>query len=272
MIGLALPSQRVTKFGANILRKRLRPCCELHYTDNYVTNRGSSSFPQCSEPQRSSLQPSGPPALTGGPRPDTSGACAVGGCTGPHRGGRVASTGRRLAVVVPVRTPALRGHRCPGRIHLRCAHQGRTHRGCARPGHLHRAHLHRARIHRARIHRGRLHPARIRPGPTHRGRTHRGRTHQGRTHQGRTHRPGPRTAAADRARAASTSRVAPGHDALHGLRAAARPFRARRLSPLRSPSEPRRRCCTARPDPVLPAVTPSGRTAPDDSDAGQAAR
>ena len=272
MIGLALPSQRVTKFGANILRKRLRPCCELHYTDNYVTNRGSSSFPQCSEPQRSSLQPSGPPALTGGPRPGTSGACAVGGCTGPHRGGRVASTGRRLAVVVPVRTPALRGHRCPGRIHLRCAHQGRTHRGCARPGHLHRAHLHRARIHRARIHRGRLHPARIRPGPTHRGRTHRGRTHQGRTHQGRTHRPGPRTAAADRARAANASRVAPGHDALPGLRAAARPFRARRLSPLRSPSEPRRRCCTARPDPVLPAVTPSGHTAPDDSDAGQAAR
>jgi hypothetical protein len=56
-----------------------------------------------------------PPRLAGGNQQDHSGACAVGGCTDPAWGGRLAPAGRRLAVGGVGAAPALRGRWCcPG--------------------------------------------------------------------------------------------------------------------------------------------------------------
>lgn len=395
----------VTKFAANILRKRLRAGCELHYTGNRVTTSRRVSSLQCSDLRPFSSQPSGPPApLAGGFRPDTSGACAVGGCTGPHRGGRVVPTGRHLAVAVLVRTPVLRGRRCPGRIRsTRCRPSADRRANAAtalretelrarlRDPHRHqpsgpessgpesgtpRSHLSAAleptrelSLQRAAFaardvrapglpeparrelvlhHLGlrlsprwpalpplRLRPARRepdlhdlrrpdlrrpdlrtpglrgheRPGlrrigvrtpsrggperldlrapgrrePRLRWTARRARVRPGSLPTNRAlprrPRPGARTAPrscapprGDQPGAAREGLVCAGHSCEPTSTAAAGPDRGRAVSPLRSSAERRRRCCTTRPDLDLPAVPRTGRTATDDSDAGQAAR
>lgn len=311
------------KIAVNVLRKRLLTVRELLYTGDYVTNCRSTSSLQWSDPRTSYPQPSGLPVpLTGGLRPGTSGACAVGGRTGPYRGGRVAPTGRRLVAVVPVRAPALRGHRCPDGTHPSCIqqscispgwiHQSRIHQNCTYPSCAHaariqarvhlgcsdpvRAHLRssdRARAHVARIRLGRSHLPSSPPDCTHLAGSspagsHAASSPPGCIHAGRTalgpgnihpspppppHHPLDRARhAVDRERADREPRASPAHGPDPALGAIARPGRTGPRRPLRSPSEERRRCCTARPDPVLPAVTRTGRTASDDSDAGQTAR